>query len=711
MSRIICFMIAILAAVSIMPPALAEQGRWVSYYISFDDFSFLDDCYIARSKLKTPEERKLSLVEGRYGKALHLGAVPLIMDDDNMSGLDLDLVTAVIYNVAMAGRKGTGYDEPFIWGAGKLHPAYGAVAFWVKGPLRPDMLFEQTSSAFGRKEKELVEVRLEEDGSVSAYVEDARYVRHAVRTKPVWKADRWTHIVFQWNKAAGVSLWIDGREAASSMGEDAWWENQRPGLFHLPMAKAAYDEFYIFGRPLTGEEVGALYRENKRPGGDNDPIYLSMDTYESMKAAFCADSRGLPVLDASAGGTLLFRRITPDRIHDEGVSGWWLADGRYECAWPHEYALFTIVPGDADYHADHADIIPPKGADVNYITLEGNLGGLRVLKGDRDAAFMSRPVAEGPGTGFFLGAMVDGLGDAPLRLPFTKERGTPPDFGGDGVQLPLSGDLRVHEVGLFNVSMPVMPERPGDMRLYIHPALPGLDDDSRYGRALRALCPSFERGCASLTDMRPRIAPEKVQLAPMRRMNLFTEPFPVKTPVGAVILDLWVASDGAPDNILIVAVPNPAVPSQTWTHAEARLEGIDRTAKYRRVRLALEFDPLVLSPGDRLWMRILSTDGLDILTGDPERPSTVTIRPCLDRIAAETSFSSGTMRPRGHDLQQDVRIHALAHHEPFPRSGQAGSVRRAVRHGLSLAGRTEDQSRRPPGEHVPRTRDAAVRQQ
>ncbi len=172
------------AGITVCP---AGENSPVSYHLSFDDMGFLDECYVALSGLKTPEERKLELVGGRFGKALFLGAVPLIMDENNMSGIDLDLVTAVIYNVAMAGRKGTGYDEPFIWGAGKLHPAFGGVAFWVRGPLRPGQLFNQSASSFGRLEKELIEIRLEDDGSICAYVEDARYVQHTVRTKPVWK--------------------------------------------------------------------------------------------------------------------------------------------------------------------------------------------------------------------------------------------------------------------------------------------------------------------------------------------------------------------------------------------------------------------------------------------------------------------------------------------------------------------------------------------
>jgi len=623
-------------------PRSADAGNPVSCHLSFDDLSFLDECYVARSKLKTPEERKLEIIDGRFGGALYLGAVPLIVNENNMSGIDLDLVTAFIYNVAMAQRKGTGYDEPFIWGAGKLHPGYGGVAFWVKGPLRPEMLFNQSASSFGRLEKELLQVRLHGDGSISAYVEDARYVQHTIRTGPVWKPDTWMHIVFLWDRSSGLSLWVNGKEEASSTGTDSWWDNQRPGLFHFPMSKAAYDEFYIFDRPLSKGEILDLYSKNEPPKETTARVDFDREAVKRLKEAFCPDTSSLPVLRPSGGSALVFRQITPERIHDEGISGWWLSDGRYECAWPHEYAIFTIILGDADFHAEKADILPPRGADVNYLTFEGNLDGVEVLKGNREGAFGREPVVVVPDNGgFFYGATVEGLGDSEIRIPFTKEWGTPPGFEGEEVNLPLSGDLRLHEVGLFNVSDKRYPERPGDRRFFIHP-VPVKLDNPRYPVCLRALFPVHDRRPAVLSE-NPRPGPgAELTMPPMTRLNLFTERFAGKTPYEGILLDMWVSSP-AEDNVLMVRVFNPAVPSQLWTHAEVRLRGF--TGEPRRLRLALEFDPVFLVDGDRFWLQLLAADGLSIVTGNPEKPATVTLCPSLDPVRAETLFSFRTMQP------------------------------------------------------------------
>lgn len=621
----------------------AGEKSPVSYHLSFDDMGFLDECYVARSGLKTPEERKLELVGGRFGKALFLGAVPLIMDDDNMSGIDLDLVTAVIYNVAMAGRKGTGYDEPFIWGAGKLHPAYGSVAFWVRGPLRPGQLFNQSASSFGRLEKELIEIRLEDDGSICAYVEDARYVQHTVRTNPVWKDNAWIHITFLWDCSSGVSLWVNGKEEATSMGTGSWWENQRPSLFHFPMAGAAYDEFYIFNRPVTPQEIKELYGKNSPPQKSTGSARFDNAAIGRLKKAFCAVPSSLPVLEPSNGAALVFREITPERIHDEGVSGWWLSDGRYECAWPHEYGMFTIIPGDSDYHAEKADILPPLWADVNYMTFEGNLDGVTVLKGSRNGEFDTEPVITVPeNDGFFYGSMVGNLGNSEIRIPFTKARGTPPDFEGEDINLPLSGDLRLHEVGLFNVSEKPLPLLPGDCTFYINQEPVELND-TRYPHSLGALFPVYDREQAGLYRNFHADTPVILNLPPMTKLNLMTEPFVGKSAYDTIILDMQITSP-VDNTILAVRFLDPAAPAHLWSHAEVRLKGFD-AGEFQRLRLALSFAPVFLVEGDRLWVQLLASDGLHIVTGSPANPASVTLRPVLNRTEAEHAYSFKIMRP------------------------------------------------------------------
>jgi hypothetical protein len=639
-----------LVLLSSVSSAFAAEKNPVSYYLSFDNLDFLGEDWIYQTGLKTIEERKWELVEGRFGKGLYLGAVPLEYERDDMSGVNLDLVTAIIGHVGERGVKGTGYDQPFIWGAGKLHPGCGAVAFWVKGSSQPQtpnarmVLFEQTTITWGRKERNLIQVELLRDGTITAYVEDARYVQHTIRTEKLWQENNWNHIVFMWDRSSGLSLWVNSSEAASSMGSDTWWENQRPGLFHLPMAKAAYDEFYTFNRILTDKEIETLFNSNKPPKHSPQHSTHSSQSLERLKNSFTTDTSSLPIAEPSTGRTLIFKEITPERIHDEGIQGWWIADGRYEMAWPHEYSTFTIIPGDADFHAEKADILPPKAEKVNYITFEGNLDGVKVLKGDRNGNFEPAAVVMVPQTdGFFYGTTVQELGDAELRIPFTKEYGTPPGFYSDGdvLNLPLSGNFRLHEVGLFNVYDDNITTEPGDKIFYLS-ARPVELDDSRYPAALKALFTERDRTVAALYSSPDSAAASTIEIGPMDRLHLLSEPAVAKLAYGTIIVDLWITSPNE-GNVLQFRLHDAAVPAHTWTHAEMKLNGF--TAATSRLTVALKFDPAFLMPADRLWLELFATDGLSIVTGDKEHPSMVILRPEIDWVKAEQKFSIKTMWP------------------------------------------------------------------
>ena len=328
-----------------------------------------------------------------------------------------------------------------------------------------------------------------------------------------------------WDRSSGLSLWINGEEEVSSLGTDAWWNNQRPGLFHFPMSQAAYDEFYIFDRPLKSQEIKRLYKENKTPDNPTGKVAFDKAAIVRIISAFSENTSGLPVLTPSTGSALVFSQITPTRIHDEGVSGWWLNDGRCECAWPHEYSIFTIVPGDADFHAEKADILPPVSADVNYITVEGSLDDVRILKGDRSGNFDTNPVVGiTSNKGFFYGAMVKNLKNSKLRIPFTKSWGTPEGFEGDEVNLPLSGDLRIHEIGLFHVSEEKIVPSPGDVKLFVNPK-PVKFGDTRYPAALTALNPVYDRTVAGLyKNIGENTKISTLEIPSATKLNLISQP-------------------------------------------------------------------------------------------------------------------------------------------------------------------------------------------
>ena len=435
----------------------ANGQEAVNFYLSFEDFNFMSEDFVARSGFKTIEDRGLTLEEGRFGKGLKMNLIPSIVEQDEMTGIDLDTVTAVVFNTRHRRDVWVGYNEPFLWGAGKLNPGSGSLAFWVKGTLTEGELFNQSAMAWGRKERYLFAITVDELENIGACIRDSRYVDHTISTHYSWDEDSWNHVVLNWDKSQGLELFINGESVASSWGNDSWWETPLPGLFHLPMPKVIYDELYIFSKPLSAKEIQDLMSTNTVSPGISEVKKHTTEERDRMALALgISNDLSLPVLQPlDETKVLSFKEITPDFTGDGKIPGRFCQDGRYELAWPHPVAVFTIVPGDADFQAEKLDIDTPQGVPYNYVTVEGNLKGLPAClynakkAGDR---FTGESFFDIPGDErFFFGTMVNREPHPRITLPFLKGYGAPGEFSGN-VRLPLTGETRIHEVGIFDVT-------------------------------------------------------------------------------------------------------------------------------------------------------------------------------------------------------------------------------------------------------------------
>ena len=173
-----------------------------------------------------------------------------------------------------------------------------------------------------------------------------------------------------------------------------------PGLFHLPAPGLTYDELYLLDRPLTKSEIIRLMKKNKAPG--NESPYYKRKKYDEERIARCSGAdknKNLPVVTPTKGISLT--GVWPCDAHDGHVPGWYVIDGRNEMAWPHEYAFFTIIPGDADYHAQKVDITTPAGSAVNYVVVTGNLTDVKVQAGSPDMKDVEDPFSVPEGKEFF----------------------------------------------------------------------------------------------------------------------------------------------------------------------------------------------------------------------------------------------------------------------------------------------------------------------
>lgn len=595
----------------------------VSYHLSFDNQDFFNEDFIEQSGKRSLEERKIDFPEGKFGKGIRMSFIPHPPDATNMSGIDLDLVTAVIFNTYPGNTMG--YNEPFIWGGGRVNPRLGAVSFWAKGKIPfATSLFEQTTASFGRKERDLIGVKVDADMKLSAYVRDARYQYHTIESDLVWDSESWNHIVLNWDWTNGLELWLNGKRIATNWGKDGWFETALPGLFHLPAPGVIYDELYLMDRPLAEGEIRKLYSGNSVPNTEGE-IYIrkSYDLKRLSDLSGASNSQNLP--EVSPDKSISFKEIWPKEVSDGKIPAWHIYDGRNEMAWPHEYAFFTIIPGDGDYHAQKADIKVSENSTVNYIGLTGNLTNVKILSGVEGMKNMREVESVPAGEQFFHGSLFEPTSDSIFRIPFTEKYGSPSDFEGE-LYLPLSGEKRIQEVGLYNVSTtPVshVEGQQGEQTLVLKNDK-DLKLDKRYLFAINSLVARDERNFSIASDGNTRKPDIKkiINIGSFSRLNILSLPYEVQTGLSKITISLPVRTE-AQEEVLFVRLRDPGVPSRLWNQFAVKLKDFNKG--FNKLSLNIDFQDLVLAKSDRIWIDLGTAGKTEILIGDAQNEATLSV--------------------------------------------------------------------------------------
>ncbi len=603
------------------PQAVPGVTSRLSYETEADILAdFLSSARIYREAkpgavLRNPLElRKLSLTDGKFGRALRIAdGWSVTKGTANESGIDLDLIVATLW--------GDYRTKPHYWGTGKMFGDRGTVAFWVKrasllsDPLYP--LFLQSSTAWGRKERDLFRVDVSPDGKLKALVRDIFYNNHTVETADrVWVDGEWQHVAVVFDQAYGLKLYYNGRLAASNWGSDAWWQAPIAGLFSPFLPEADYDEIVLFDYPLDDAQVNGLYASNAIPQKPAARIPLDGAARQRLLLSYGdVDSLALPTVRAGQE-TLSLRQARVAACRDENIPAWWVMDGRYELAWPHPYRLFTFILGDVDFHGTKIDIELAPGEKANYLALEGVLDGAEVFPGSYKSFDKSRRIAGLDGyPGYFFSTKLDLGGESSLHFPMLKGRGTPEGLEDRGtLRFPLTGKVRIHEVGLWQAdAAPGATALDGlDSVWALQPATGPDSLDVRYLDAFLKLTGADSRTLFLGSKAEAPPARPFVEVAPLEPFHFFGNDLNPDPAVDRIGLSFTVIPEKTSDTLWI-SLRDPANPSRLWAKAVVRLEFAE-AGKPQAVNIRLEPVDLMLAAEDRLWLELRFANAEKIVT-------------------------------------------------------------------------------------------------
>lgn len=624
----------------VLVPALSQVN---TRHLGFESESDLLNDFVSQAERykvlgrDSLDQRELAIEPGGpFGNALHIkNGWPISKGTWNESGLDCDLIVAVVW--------GEWHTKPHYWGAGAFHGNQGTVAFWVKSnTLNPGIAFMQGSIAWGRKERDLFTVEVDEAGRFSAHIRDVANRYHRVDAKkPTWRNGEWQHIAVVFDSAYGMKLYCDGELAGSTWGDDAWWQTTLPGLFSPFLPESYYDEIQFFDGPLSDEQVRSLFETNGVQGVAGVPDEpLPLEAQRRLAAVYGdLSAQELPSV-AAGSGALALRQSLVQSCSDESIPAWWVFDGRYELAWPHPYRLFTFVLGDADFHGTKADIVLEPGENPNYIAFEGALDELKVVSGQPDALETgTTTIALGEKQPFYLSKHLELDNATALRIPFTKSYGSPADLEGSAY-LPLSGPTRIHEIHLWE-TRPGDSMREGKGKRISWPLSAGSVSLARYGGALQKLMAQRDRTVVPAVRELPQAG--RIPMQPLASLNLMGPDLHTDAAVDGVALHLVVKPSEKTD-FLRVRLRDPANPSRVWAQTWLRVDFPNLDAA-QPVTVVLDIIDLMLASEDRLWLELTWRYGGELIVGDPNQPSTLEAILSDDRAASLAQYAKHEMHP------------------------------------------------------------------
>ena len=184
----------------------------------------------------------------------------------------------------------------------------------------------------------------------------------------------WHHIAVAWDQAYGIRYYFDGKEMASNWGKAAWTSRgvdpDRLAIWHSD--DVAYDELYVFDRPLTARQIKMLASKNVTPkSSDFTPIQFDPARRKNRlrELSWQRPDPEMPVarLGAEGLGANAVKQVAPLQARTVKKEGNAAFDGKLGNGWPPLYN-YRYAKGNGL----HVEL----GEPFDFVTIEGYFKGI-----------------------------------------------------------------------------------------------------------------------------------------------------------------------------------------------------------------------------------------------------------------------------------------------------------------------------------------------
>jgi len=440
-----------------------------------------------------------------------------------------------------------------------------------------------------------------------------------------WEAGTWYHLAVTWDELRGIRLYRDGQ--LSRKQEPLTWQTEDLEPDNITLGSwdpwggtpvpLQIDELRIFSRPLSADEVRAVYEgqegfpalpaEDSQRMSEHRAEYLGWDTAPDIA----------PILPATGEQTLLVGQVGVDEARAIKSQAWKVCDGDRLTRWPLTYHGYSFQ------REGGLAIKLFAGRSWNYLRILGPCSGqfypgLHLSQPPTTEIWMRPLLSEGPLFTRRFGNLMEQTELTFFAAQADEDAGEQPS--------------RIREIGFYHILPGATTDMPGEPVTHFLCAEPWSDWSSEVGLIMQSKFETCDR-TALRCAREPAGNARSLRMKALRYYHFMLPPAAGDLSVGGLRASLFFRNL-APGTVIWLRANDPIIPTRHIADFEVRAQG--EWAGIQRADLTLDVRDYVIPNGRPLWLWLMTSNDADLVWDGGQHQSRfeLLIQP-LDALAGE----------------------------------------------------------------------------